>query len=177
VKIIVQHTLDACAMKALDDIRTAILNLSSQAHISSTATLKEIKTMSETLSADIATLRGDVDNLTTAVNVAVTRLDSIAQELAAALEAARTNGATPEQLAALESLHSDIAADIGKLNDAVTATTPPADTVPAGAGEDTISGADTPVPADAPTLEGQPGGDMVEPASEPADANPTGEAA
>lgn len=82
-----------------------------------------MKTMADDLNTEEAALAADDAALKASVDKAVARLTDLGNQLAAALEAAKTAGATPEQLAALTALHADLTADAAALDKASGADT------------------------------------------------------
>ena len=87
---------------------------------------KLMNTTADSLSAEISGLQADVANDTTVVGSAVTLIQGLATQLAAALAAATNAGATPDQLAALNALQTDINTNASNLAAAVAANTPAA---------------------------------------------------
>jgi hypothetical protein len=88
---------------------------------------KELKAMNATadsLVAEISGLQTDVANDTTVVGSVVTLIQGLATQLAAAIAAAGSNGATPDQLAALNALQTQINTNASTLAAAVAANTP-----------------------------------------------------
>lgn len=84
-----------------------------------------------TLATEITQLQADVAAETTVNQSAVTLISGFAQKLADAIAAAQAAGGTPEQLAALDALHTAISNDTASLSAAVAAnTTPPAPATP-----------------------------------------------
>lgn len=80
--------------------------------------------MSGTLDTGLATLTSDVAALTTAVDSADALITGLASQLAAAIAAAGSAGATPAQLASLQTLHTSLVSETGALSAAVAAGTP-----------------------------------------------------
>jgi hypothetical protein len=84
----------------------------------------------DTLTAEIAALQADVAADSTVEASAVTLIDGFAAQLAAAVAAASAAGATPDQLSALNALHTSIEASSAGLSAAVAANTPAATATP-----------------------------------------------
>ena len=78
------------------------------------------------LADEIAKLQADVTAETSANQAAITLINGFASQLAAAVAAAAANGATPDQLAALQALETTISQNSTTLASAVTANTPAA---------------------------------------------------
>ena len=120
---------------------------------------KEIRIMSATLQSELDSLNTHVGALTTVVNTAVQKFNDTSKQLSDALAAASAAGATPEQLAELTTLDTNLATDVDQLNAAFAAVPPaPPSVIPTG-----------PAP-------GQPGGppDVGAPPGQPAPIPPAG---
>lgn len=81
------------------------------------------------LDIDITALQAEVVNDTTVMGSAETLINGIAGQISAAVQAALAQGATPQQLAAVEAVTATLTANDGALAAAVAANTPGA---PAG---------------------------------------------
>lgn len=88
--------------------------------------LQEILTKMAALDAAITKLQADVAAEKTVEDSAVTLLQGLSAQLAAALAAAANAGATPAQLQALTDLSTTLEANTTTLSAAVTANTPAA---------------------------------------------------
>lgn len=96
-----------------------------QAHI-----LKRLHTIMDNTAqtnAEIADLRDDVSQESTVIASAVTLMSGLSQQLADALSAAQSAGATPEQLQAINEVHQALVANRTQLAQAVAANTPAQD--------------------------------------------------
>lgn len=120
--------------------------------------LERLIKMSETLDQEISDIGGDVVALTAAVNGASAKFSDLAAQLAAALEKLKQQGVSPEQLALLEAVKTNLTTEASALTAAAQAAdpdpvvTPPAgddsvsaptgdDSVTAPSGDDSITGA------------------------------------
>jgi hypothetical protein len=90
------------------------------------AKFKSLENHMAALDDAISALQTEVANQTTVDNSAVTLLQGLSTQLAAALAAAANAGATPAQLAELTALQTALAANDTTLGAAVTANTPAA---------------------------------------------------
>jgi hypothetical protein len=125
-----------------------------------------ISQMSDSTDAAIAALQADVQAEADVVHSAVTLLNGLSAQLAAALSSAQNQGASPAQLSELNDLQHAIEASTASLAAAVAADTPaPA---PAPAPEP----APEPAPAPAEPVPPVDGGPDVPPAPEPAPEAP-----
>lgn len=120
----------------------------------------KVNYMSDATDAAIAQLQADVAQLADTDAAAVTLLNGLSQQLKDALDAARNQGATPAQLAALNDLHATLSQKTGELAAAVVAnglnppTPPTTDTPPAGDDAD-VPPAETTDETPAPTTTGK----------------------
>ena len=87
---------------------------------------QDIKTMSGSIDDAIANLTARVQADTDATNAAATMINGFAAQLAAAVAAAQSAGATPAQLQSLTDLGTTIQANADALATAVSANTPAA---------------------------------------------------
>ena len=71
-------------------------------------------------------LTSEVANNTTVIGSAITLINGFAAQLAEAIAAALAQGATPEQLAALDALNTSLNTNAADLAAAVAANIPPA---------------------------------------------------
>lgn len=116
IAINVSHTVSA------DDALKALFN-----------TIREdIAKMDQSVQDAITQLQADVQQETTVEQSAVALIQGFAAQLAAAVAAASAAGATPEQLAQFDDLHTQITTSSQALAASVAAgTTPPAPAAPA----------------------------------------------
>ena len=106
---------------------TALNTLSAQI----TALQEQVKTMSDSITAELANLQSTVASEITVENSAVALINGIPALISAAVAAAGAAGATPDQLAAFGTLNTQIQASSTALAAAVTANTPAAPAAPA----------------------------------------------
>jgi phage-related tail protein len=85
--------------------------------------VRKLIAMSENIDTELAAETAEETALATAVTANTAALTQVRADLAAALEAAKTAGLTPEQVAAFQAIHDKVAADIAAIN---TADAPPA---------------------------------------------------
>ena len=84
------------------------------------------KEIMDQLDTDIAALQADVTNATTVTQSAVTLINGISAQIAAAVAAATAAGATPAQLDAIQAVQTSLEANTAALSAAVQANTTPA---------------------------------------------------
>jgi len=88
--------------------------------------LERIMNKMSELENRIVALTAEVANNTTVIGSAITLINGFAAQLAEAIAAALAQGATPEQLAALDALNTSLNTNAADLAAAVAANIPPA---------------------------------------------------
>jgi uncharacterized coiled-coil DUF342 family protein len=98
--------------RRIDEIIDLVRTVRDELH----TTNRRIQTMSDTISAELAAERASLDNLRTAVGVAVSKIVDLSGQVASL-----ANGAgTPEELATMKAAAAEIQAEADALTAAVT---------------------------------------------------------
>lgn len=121
-----QEAFHDVLLRKLQGIASRVADVRSAMTLSTAATHKELQSMSDTIASEIAALQTAVAASTTVEASAVTLIEGFAAQLAAAIAAATAAGATPQQLADLNTLETSITASSTTLAAAVSAGAPPA---------------------------------------------------
>jgi hypothetical protein len=108
----------------------------------------EMSASVSSLDTGLGQLKTDVGNLTTVVSSAQAALGGLSHQLAIAIQNAAQQGATADQLAMIQSLHSTIQAENDALAQAIAANTGAANETPPAT--DPPAATEPPAPTEAP---------------------------